>query len=121
MQGHLGRRGSRDRWAWSQGSDRTDKRHRASDTDELHSQQLGRIHQECLERDHYLRFGFDGGIAGDLEMTDHLHCTVAGLGLRIDITGQDRTRGGFSVDGVSLAVLAAQLPGLSEISCAGGL
>jgi len=43
-------------------------------------------------------------------VADHLDGAVAELGLAVGVTRQDGTRGGLGIDGVGLAVPAAELP-----------
>ena len=40
----------------------------------------GRVHDDGLQRDHRLAMGLDGGIFGYLDLSDHLHRAVGGLG-----------------------------------------
>lgn len=102
-------RGGRGGRAWTQRRDRADKGHLAGDADEALTQQLRRIHQQGLECDHRLGPGLDGGIAGDLEVADHLDGTIARLGLSLRVASQHAACGGLGIDSVGLAVPAPEL------------
>ena len=59
-------------------------------------------------RDHRLRASLQRGVAGDLQMPDHLDIPIPGLGGRVGLAGQNGAGDGLGIDRVALAVLAPE-------------
>lgn len=74
------------------------------DGDELFPQRLRRIDDESLERDYRLGARLQRGVAGDLQMPDHLDLPVPGLGRRVGLARQNGASGGLGIDRVAFAV-----------------
>ena len=82
-----------------------DQRHLAGDAIELLAQEGRRGDNVHCQQG--LRAPFDGGIARDLEVTDHLDGT--GSGLRQSLAAQHGTSGAFGVERIALTMLMPQL------------
>jgi len=61
-----------------------------------------------LQRQHGLGPRLDRGVAGDLEMPDHLHLARAGLGQGCGLPAEHGAGGTLGIEVVGLAALAAQ-------------
>jgi hypothetical protein len=86
-----------------------DQRHLAGDAIELLAQEGGRGDNDGLHCQQGLRAPFDGGITRDLEVTDHLDGTGAGLRQSRGLAAQHGTSGAFGVERIALTMLMPQL------------
>jgi len=87
----------------------TDRRDLASKRIKRLAQDGRCVFNEGLERDHRLRSAFHGDVARHLETADHLDGARAGFGSRISLTTQYGPRRTFGIEGITLAMLMAEL------------
>nr|WP_245624590.1 hypothetical protein [Belnapia moabensis] len=85
-----------------------DQRHPAGDCLELLAQSRRRADHDGLQRQHGLGARLDGGVTGDLEVSDHLHLTGAGLGQSRGLPTQHGAGGAFGIEAVRFAMPVAQ-------------
>jgi hypothetical protein len=71
-------------------------------------QRLRGVDEQGLEGDHRLGPRLQRGVARDLEMPDHLDLAIAGLRSRAGFAREDGASGGFGIDAIAFALLAAQ-------------
>lgn len=68
------------------------------------------VHDQRLQGDQGLRFGFHSAIAGDFDVRDHLRNAGLGLGLRRCLAIQDRPGCSLGIETVRFAMEIPQLP-----------
>src|SRR3954447_367853 len=110
LQSGLGGRDGRGERARAQTSQMTNQGDATGEAVELLAKGCWRVDDQALERDHGPGPALHGGVAHDLELTDHLDGAGAALGARRCLTGQHGTSGALGVERIALPVLVTQLP-----------
>src|SRR5689334_16122947 len=85
-----------------------DQRHLAGDRLELLAQSRRSADEDGFQRQHGLGPRLDRGVAGDLEVPDHLHLAGAGLGQSRGLPAEHGAGGAFGIKVVRLAMPVAQ-------------
>jgi hypothetical protein len=92
----------------AQGREMPDQRHLAGDRLELLAQSRRSTDDDGLQRQHGLGPRLDRGVAGHLEIPDHLRLAHAGLGQGCGLSAEHCTGGALGIEVVRLAALATQ-------------